>query len=133
MFEDSVQQGRQGSSPDWIHLFYSLHIDLADVLLASNRSAIYRRAIQERRNVLTHEYVLLRALPQMKESEADEMTETQAIRNKSTRCRVCDGSLQIETEQMTHICFKCRRYGLLNGRWPETNTASVLPVPLTQS
>jgi hypothetical protein len=82
---------------------------------------------------MTHEYVLSGALPQVKESEADEITETQAIRNKSTRCHVCDASLQSEREQMTHICFKCRRYGLLNGRWPETNTASVLPVPLTQS
>jgi hypothetical protein len=45
----------------------------------------------------------------------------------STRCLVCDAKLQSEKERNMDICFTCRTYGLLNGRWPETERISVLP------
>ena len=40
------------------------------------------------------------------------MTETISL-----RCRVCGTPLENEREILIHICFECRRYGLLNGCW----------------
>jgi hypothetical protein len=37
------------------------------------------------------------------------------------RCLVCDEKLQSEREKSIHVCYECRRYGLLNGSWPKRN------------
>ncbi len=39
----------------------------------------------------------------------------------SIRCLVCETPLKNEREMHIHICFECRRYGLLNGCWPDAN------------
>jgi len=39
----------------------------------------------------------------------------------SIHCHVCDAPLESEREIEIQICFECRRYGLLNGCWPDAN------------
>lgn len=35
------------------------------------------------------------------------------------QCRHCNGEFRSELEKRIHVCFACRRYALLHGRWPE--------------
>jgi hypothetical protein len=35
------------------------------------------------------------------------------------RCQNCDSELESDREKAMLICFECRKYGLLNGCWPQ--------------
>jgi len=49
----------------------------------------------------------------------------------SIRCRICDGMLESTKELSFHICLECRRYGLLNGHWPNGRTKLQDTAPAT--
>jgi hypothetical protein len=49
------------------------------------------------------------------------------------RCSHCSGYLLTDREQANHVCFDCRRFGLLFGRWPESNERAFASELLTRT
>jgi DNA-directed RNA polymerase subunit RPC12/RpoP len=53
--------------------------------------------------------------------------------NISSRCRNCGAALQSEKEKEINVCFDCRRFGLIYGRWPEASVRSASLEPVTNA
>ena len=44
-----------------------------------------------------------------------------SVETSPCHCLICDATLESERELEMNICYACRRYGLLNGHWPDAN------------
>lgn len=38
-------------------------------------------------------------------------------------CRICGIELRSEHEVFTGVCYECRHYGLINGKWPKKKSS----------